>query len=292
VAGGFASSEAFDRHRYYPETLWPEGTYGYWVPTLWVDGRDERTSADADVIRQWGDYKNMISARRAISSPLVMDLTVSYGDRGDTAAVHVQVIAEDSLAFNDLHLRLAITESGLLYKGLYHQVLRDYVPDISGTYFTLAQGDTFTHIHDFIWDEMWIPANSRLVAFVQDDENGDVLQAVQTPMVAPQPEQPGGLSATLAGAELRLDWSAVTSDTSGIPIAVDHYQVYRDTAALFDPADDPLHATTELFFSDDSGAVGDPTRQFFYWVTAVAGTKESDPSGPLGEFDRALTAGK
>ena len=64
------------------------------------------------------------------------------------------MVAEDSLAFNDLHLRLAVTESGLLYKGTYHQVLSDYVPDISGIYFTLAQGDTFTLDQDFIWDEM------------------------------------------------------------------------------------------------------------------------------------------
>jgi hypothetical protein len=292
VGGGLYVSEAYDRHRYYPETLWPEGTYGYWSPTLWVDGRDQRTSADADVIRQWGDYKNMISARRAIPSPLVMDLTVSYGDRGDTASANIQVIAEDSLAFNDLHLRLAVTESGLLYKGAFHQVLRDYVPDISGTYFTLAQGDTFTHIQDFIWDEMWITANCRLVSFVQDDENGNVLQAVQTPMAPPQPEQPGGLAVTLAGADLRLDWAAVLSDTSGIPLSIDHYQVYRNTSVPFDPAADPLITTTELFFLDDSGVVGDPGEQFFYWVTAVAGLKESEPSGGVGEFDRDLISGK
>ena len=134
VSGGFFLDEAVDRHQYYPETLWPEGSYGYWAPTLWVDGRDEQTSADGDVIRQWGAYKNMISTRRAIPTPLVMDLSLQYGDRGDTARAVVRVVAEDSVALHDLHLRLAVIESGLIYKGTYNQVLRDYFPDIDGIY--------------------------------------------------------------------------------------------------------------------------------------------------------------
>ena len=290
--GGFYLPEAVDRHHYYPETLWPEGTYSYWVPTLWVDGRDEQTSADGDVIRQWGAYKNMISARRAIPSPLVMDLNVQYGDRGDTGRAVVQVIAEDSIAFNDLHLRLVAMESGLVYKGDYDQVARDYFPDIDGIYFTIAQGDTFFLEQNFIWDEVWIPANSRVAAFVQDDENRDVLQAVQAPLLAPVPQQPHDLTITLSGEGVLLDWSAVSADTAGSPLTVDQYQVYRDTVPAVDLGSGPMAVIEETFFLDESGAVGDTSRQHYYRVTAVAGVKESAGSVGVGEFDREVATGK
>ncbi len=290
--GGFYLQEAIDRHHYYPETLWPEGTYGYWVPTLWVDGRDQQTSADADVIRQWGAYKDMISARRAIPSPLVMEMSVQYGDRGDTATASVRVIAEDSLAFNDLHLRMAVIESGLIYKGSYDQVARDYFPDIAGIYFTVAQGDTFTHEQDFIWDEIWMPAAGRVVAFVQDDENRDVLQAVQAPLLAPTPERPGDLTVTLSGADALLGWSPVSTDTVGAPLTVDHYHVYRDTAAVPDSATDPIAVTEETSYLDDSGVVGDPGQRYYYSVTAVAGVKESAPSDGAGLIGKQVLSGK
>jgi hypothetical protein len=292
VSGGFYLAEAVDRHHYYPETLWPEGTYGYWSPTMWVDGRDERTSADGDVIRQWGVYKNMVSTRLGIPTPLVMDLSVQYGDRGDTARAVVQVIAEDSVAFNDLHLRLAVIESGLNYKGSYNQVLRDYFPGIGGIYFTIARGDTFVLEQDFIWDEVWLPSGGRVAAFVQDDENRDVLQAVQAPLLAPVPEQPEDLTVTLSGDDLRLDWSPVSADTAGSPLMVDHYHVYRDTVPVSGTGFGPLAVIEETFFLDEHAAAGDAGENHFYFITAVAGAKESAASAGAGEFDRGLTAGK
>ena len=292
VSGGLYLSEAVNRHQYYPETLWPEGNYGYWAPTLWVDGRDQQTSADGDVIRQWGAYKDMISSRLAIAAPLVMDLSLQYGDRGDTARAVVQVIAEDSAAFNDLRLRLAVIESDLNGKGPYHQVLRDYFPYIDGIYFTIARGDTFTHVQDFIWDEVWLPANGRVTAYIQDDENRDVLQAVQAPLLAPVPVRPEDLIMTLIGGDIRLDWSPVSVDTAGSPLTVDHYHVYRDTVGGFDSFADPFAVTEETFFLDDSGVIGDPARQHFYRLTAVAGAKESACSAGVGEFDREVMPGK
>jgi hypothetical protein len=281
-----------DRFYYYPETLWPEGNWGHWTPTLWADGRDEQTSADGDVILQWARYKDMISRHQKIASPLVMDLEVEYGDREDTATAHVQVVAEDSLAFNDLHLRLAVTESGLIYKGIYHQVLRDFVPDTLGISFVLAQGDTFTHVQDFLWDKFWIPANGRVVAFVQDDLNRDVLQAVQAPLLAPVPQQVGDVAIALDETDLRLEWMAVEADTNGLPLAIDQYRVYRDTSSVFPAAADPLAVTADTGYVDSSGVVGSPSGHYCYWVTAVAGLKESRPSGGVGAFGRGLITGK
>jgi hypothetical protein len=48
-----------------------------------------------------------------------------------------------------------------------------------------------------------------------------------------------------------------------------------------------LDSTTALFYLD-ADAVGSTTTQYYYSVTAVSVTKESDDSNPVGEFDKGL----
>jgi hypothetical protein len=85
-----------------------------------------------------------------------------------------------------------------------------------------------------------------------------------------------------------LEWSAVTTDTSGNPLVVDLYRVYRDIAAYFEPGSEPFDSTVALFYLDSSGAVGDTLTQYYYVVTAVASDKESEFSRIVGESDKAL----
>ncbi|MCK4272133.1 hypothetical protein KAX22_05760, partial [bacterium] len=89
--------------------------------------------------------------------------------------------------------------------------------------------------------------------------------------------------------DLILQWSPVTTDTSGNPLGLHYYQVYRDTLSFFEPGSDPFTSTTDTFYVDDSGVVGDTGTHYYYAVTAVAGSKESDFSGTVGEFDTGLT---
>jgi agmatine/peptidylarginine deiminase len=98
------------------------------------------------------------------------------------------------------------------------------------------------------------------------------------------------LTATLSGDDLLLEWSAVTVDGYGNPIVVDQYYVYRDTAASFQPGSEPFDSTVALFFSDDTGVTGDAGTNYYYAVTAVAGTKESTLSSLVGEFDREVAS--
>ena len=92
--------------------------------------------------------------------------------------------------------------------------------------------------------------------------------------------------------DLLLSWSPVSEDTGGNPMAVDHYQVYRDTLAFREPGSDPFQTTADTFLVDDTGVVGDIGRHYFYWITAVSGTKESADSQGAGELDRYLYFGK
>jgi hypothetical protein len=277
---------------YYPPTEFPpeSGTWDHHKPTLWVDGLEEQTDVVGDVDSMRTVYRNMVSARRAVASPLAMDMEVEYGAREDTGSVQVEVVATDPIAFLGLHLRLAIIENGLNVKTQYDQVFRDYFPNQLGIPFSIAQGDTFGHSQDFVIDAAWVAENCKIVAYVQDDTTREVVQAGQRPVV-PVPAEVAELTVTLVESDLRLEWSPVFTDTDGHPLAVDSYRIYRDTLAAF-PGPDSLFSTADTFYVDGDGVVGDPGTHYYYSVTAVAGGKESDYSGIAGEFDRDLTGGK
>ena len=97
------------------------------------------------------------------------------------------------------------------------------------------------------------------------------------------------LSVSLAGSLLVLQWSAVTTDTTGAPETVDHYVVYRGETPFFIPtAAESLGVTSGTSFPD-SGVFFSPAVNFFYLVKAVdASGNMSAESGRVGEFDWQL----
>jgi hypothetical protein len=97
------------------------------------------------------------------------------------------------------------------------------------------------------------------------------------------------LSVSLAGSLLVLQWSAVTTDTTGAPEAVDHYVVYRCETPFFIPtAAESLGVTSGTSFTDSSMSFS-PAVNFFYLVKAVdASGNMSAESGRVGEFDWQL----
>ena len=289
----FFKTEAKQRfENYYPPTEFPSGS-GIWehhTPTLWVDGLDEQTDVVGDVDSMRTVYGDMISARRAVASPLAMDMQVEYGAREDTGTVHVEVAATDPIVFSGLHLRMAIVEDGLSTKGDFNQVFRDYFPDRYGIPFGISEGDTFSHFEDFVIQTAWNADNCKIVAFVQDDTTREVVQAGQT-RVVPVPAGVAELTVTLVESDLRLQWSPVRLDTEGNPLTVDSYHVYRDTLASF-LAPDSIYSASDTFYVDDSGVVGDTGTHYYYSVTAVAGSKESEYSEVAGEFDKHVASGK
>ncbi len=241
----------------------------------------------------WSVYKSEIGARADVPSPMVMDLQVDYGARADSGTVHLQVVATDPITFTDLRLVMAIVESDLSWDGHHwNQVLRDYFPTRFGISFTIAEGDTFTHSEDFVIQAAWKEQDCKIVAFVQDWVTYEVLQAIQSPVFVPAPEQVRNLTVTLNQDDLLLNWLPVEKDTTGVPLTVDSYRIYRDTVASFGPGSDPFTTTANTYYLDDSGVVGDPGVQYYYAVTAVAGGKESRHSAVAGAFDRYLATGK
>jgi hypothetical protein len=128
---------------------------------------------------------------------------------------------------------------------------------------------------------------SAIIVVVDDTTIADFLL---TPIEVAPPEAIDNLTATLSKLDLVLQWSAVTADTSGAPLVVDLYRVYRDTLPDFVPSA-PLDSTTGLIYVDNSGVVGDTGKHYYYVVTAVAGGEESEQSNKVGEFDKATING-
>jgi hypothetical protein len=78
-----------------------------------------------------------------------------------------------------------------------------------------------------------------------------------------------------------LSWSTPW-DEAGI----DHYNVYRDTAAYFDPGPASLAATVTVTTWTDPAGSGDPTSNHYYIITALDPSgNESPPSNRVGEVD-------
>jgi len=99
--------------------------------------------------------------------------------------------------------------------------------------------------------------------------------------------------AAISGDSVLLTWSAVTSDTSGKEITIDHYVIYRSTKAYFTPTIlDSIGYTDSATFSfadwDIGGAnvVGDVDTNYYYVIKAVdIYGNYSDVSNRVGEYD-------
>jgi hypothetical protein len=201
VGGHFNNSEALSRFFYYPETYASGQGYAHWTPTVWFAGMDEITGAWSNVYTTWNAYNEKVTNWLYVPTPLAINLDVEYVPRTASGVAHVEVVAEDFVGFNDLHLRIALTESNINYSSRhFDQILRDYLPDQNGIAFTISQEETFTHSEPFIIDSGWDAAECTIVAFVQNGTEKMVVQCVQTPVPAQTPvvehEAGGGLPAS------------------------------------------------------------------------------------------------
>lgn len=188
MGGAFYKAEASQRFFYYPETYAPDQGYAHWMPTVWFNGIDEQTGVWSDIGYTQSVYTNKIEALQYIPTPLAMDLQVDYNAQTGTGTIQVDVIATEAIYYTDLHLRVGIIESEVV-SGLkvYNQVLRDYLPAPVGTFFAIAEGDTFSHSEDFVIETGWNAAKCNVVAFVQNDAERMVLQCLQAPVTVGTP---------------------------------------------------------------------------------------------------------
>jgi hypothetical protein len=93
-----------------------------------------------------------------------------------------------------------------------------------------------------------------------------------------------------AGDDLILTWVAVDTDTCGLPVQVDHYDIYSSLNAYFVCDESGLFTQvvddTTLVVPD---ATQNPAENRFFRLAAERATVEGQPSDPAGEFDLGLS---
>jgi hypothetical protein len=141
---------------------------------------------------------------------------------------------------------------------------------------------------DYFGDYIGISTQGGMVYPVWTDNRDGRPMAYVSPFTIEQtPAAISDLSAALAGDAIRLSWSEVTTDEDGLPLAVDHYVIYRGEESSFSPGPaDSIGSTAATAFDDPTAAVGDPATNHHYIVRAVSaiGTKSAH-SNVVGEFD-------
>lgn len=168
--------DASARIRYY------DGYYpGMYAPHLFVDGLDAGSG--------WSGYNNWIQQELDDPSPLALDLETSVDLGRGTLTVTCTGQPETPLT-GDLHLRFALIESDLTIPGNndpFHQVMRDMFPDTLGISLDLSSGDQFSVEETLPLDPQLFLQKLEVVAFVQDDDDANVLQTAKAKMPSDLP---------------------------------------------------------------------------------------------------------
>jgi hypothetical protein len=148
-----------------------------YTPHFWIDG-----NVDAGSNRY--AWASMLLNEIEVESPLVMSISGSYNPDALTGEFTVTTYAEMDPGASNLKLRIALIENGIRWQApnggtLHEQTFRDMIPHTSGQSITISDGETVEHTFDFETPSPLEADNCMLVAFVQSDQNRNVLQAAR-----------------------------------------------------------------------------------------------------------------
>jgi hypothetical protein len=270
--------------------------YNIWlIPRSYIDGILVAGTSSA-----YQRYKDTIEDRLAVPSPLEMTLGAAYDSLVWGGQIFVEVQAVDSVGGQDLRLRVGLIESGLVHEEKHHQeILMDMFPDAEGISFEIESGEVYRDTVEFDLYEFLTPEDCSeidtleiaCVAYVQDDDDREVLQSIQMPLELPPAVKVTDLTVTKSGGQLSLAWSPVTRDLSCRPVSIDHYLIYRYTGLYYSPAA-VLFDSTAASAYQDSACVGDISENCFYYLHIRSSEAASLPSEVVGEIDHFIYYGK
>jgi hypothetical protein len=94
------------------------------------------------------------------------------------------VYAEDDPVLSNLWLRIALTESAIYYQApngatIHNYIFRDMIPSTEGQEVEINQGETRFYTFSFRVPQPLNPGNCALVAFIQSDQNQEILQGAR-----------------------------------------------------------------------------------------------------------------
>ncbi len=219
TSGGLSCPDSDARMAYY-------GNNG--LPHLLFNGGGMLVGAGTDVI-DGSVYHPIVQSLLADATPLKMSIS-SFSFDGQNAHVTVDLELEGDLAdISQTRLRVAVLEDDLIYSSVnYNNILRDMLPDQALTINTAGQAQQITI--NFSSDPGWDPTNMRLIAFVQDDSNKEILQSCNS---LPAPDYSLryyvlGETVLIGSGQIAFDQSALFNTGS----MTDTYDISLDNSSL------------------------------------------------------------
>ncbi|HEX7321161.1 MAG TPA: Omp28-related outer membrane protein [bacterium] len=175
--------ESYQRWFSYPAPYYywngVDSVWAYATPWLWVDG-------DKDPAYLTGTWRSKTITEMNKPSPLTCTMWGNYTLTEGTGTIYAK-FRNDSTATISGRIRFVLTEDSIYYAAptgdLWHNhVARDYIPDTSGTAFTLAPGDSITTSRSFTVQAGWNQNRCKLIAWAQSttllaDSTRDVWQS-------------------------------------------------------------------------------------------------------------------
>jgi hypothetical protein len=175
--------EASQRYYSYPPYYWYNGSWARATPYLFLDGAK---GAVVDSCYLYNKWRAKINAKLSKPSPFTCRTWGSYTLTDGSGTIYAR-FRNDSTASITGRIRFVITEDSLYYLGpngdpWHNHVARDFLPDTSGTAFTLAPGDSVTTSRSFTIDAGWNQNRCKIVVWAQTptlsaDSNRVVWQA-------------------------------------------------------------------------------------------------------------------
>ncbi|NLW18417.1 MAG: T9SS type A sorting domain-containing protein [Candidatus Cloacimonetes bacterium] len=169
----FANDDSNGRNNYYGVSAYPTSIFD---GMLFFSGGSNTSSIINSLMP-------LFSQRRTIKSPLFLMIFGEESPQGYNITVQVEKLAP--LPYPNLALHLALTESNIAYswQGQNHMsfVNRGMYPDWEGTVIDLANAPIGSSYHTFpiVKDPSWAEENCELVAFVQNLDTKEVIQATK-----------------------------------------------------------------------------------------------------------------
>lgn len=149
-------------------------------PTVVFDGVHVVQTEDPS--QNYSTYQGYIIERKTVAPNLRLYLETTLISSSVNLKLHI--VAIDSIENGDYHLFFAVYEDRVYFaqsgapESTFSYVMRKMVPDAYGAPITVAYPDSFVEEVDFDIEATWNHEKLGVVAFLQDMETKEVLQAV------------------------------------------------------------------------------------------------------------------
>lgn len=139
------------------------GTTG--VPTTYTDGVIQRIGA-----QNYSVYLNDVNTRKAVTSPLTIELTGGYNSSSRTGVINAHITNTSESTVSGV-LQCILTETNIAHSwggldSIFH-VARDLIPDQNGEAISIAAGNSTDKSRSFTINSGWKPNDCYIVVFVQ-----------------------------------------------------------------------------------------------------------------------------